>query len=78
MPRTYTKLIYHCTFSTKDRVAGLYAEMRPRLFAYLARLINQLGKDGIARGWPGLGWDRRRRKRLLGNFRVGRRRGCRC
>ncbi len=41
MPQSYTKLTYHCTFSTKGRVAALYADMRPRLHAYIARTINR-------------------------------------
>jgi REP element-mobilizing transposase RayT len=40
MPQSYTKLTYHCTFSTKGRVAALYEDMRPRLHAYIARTIN--------------------------------------
>jgi REP element-mobilizing transposase RayT len=40
MPQSYTKLTYHCTFSTKDRVAVLFEDMRPRLHGYMARMIN--------------------------------------
>ncbi len=40
MPRSYTKLTYHCTFSTMGRVAALYDAMRPRLHAYIARIVN--------------------------------------
>ena len=37
---SYTKLIYHCTFSTKERTSGLCDDMRPHLYAYIAKLIN--------------------------------------
>ena len=47
MPRSYTKLTYHCTFSTKNRVASLYDAMRPRLHAHIARLTNE--EFGFAR-----------------------------
>ena len=40
MPQSYTKLTYHVTFSTKDRIHALYDNLRPRLYAYLARIIN--------------------------------------
>ena len=40
MPRSYTKLTYHCTFSTKGRRQALYENMRASLHAYMARIIN--------------------------------------
>jgi len=47
MSQSYAKLTYHCTFSTKDRKNLLYGNMRPRLHAYIARIINR--DFGIAR-----------------------------
>jgi REP element-mobilizing transposase RayT len=38
---SYTKLTYHCTFSTKDRISALYDDMRPRLHSYIAGIINK-------------------------------------
>jgi len=35
MAHSYTKLIFHIVFSTKDRVAHLGPELRPRLLAYI-------------------------------------------
>jgi REP element-mobilizing transposase RayT len=52
MTRSFTRLTYHCTFSTRDRVASLYDNMRPRLHAYIARLINNDG--GFAREVGGM------------------------
>ena len=40
MSNSFTKLTYHCTWSTKGRVAALYEDMRPRLHAYIAQTIN--------------------------------------
>ena len=37
MGSTFTKLTYHCAFSTKDRVAHLCEAMRPDLHAVFAR-----------------------------------------
>ena len=52
MPDSYTKLTYHFTFSTRDRVASLYDNMRPRLHGYVAQVIN--GKFGFAREVGGI------------------------
>ncbi len=34
MPQSYTCLLYHLVFSTKDREPWLQAELRPRLWEY--------------------------------------------
>jgi putative transposase len=39
MARTYTKLIYHIVFSTKERVPLITAEIRDRLYPYLGGVI---------------------------------------
>ena len=49
---SYTKLSYHCTWSTKNRVAALYDDMRDRLHSYIARIIND--EYGFAREVDGV------------------------
>jgi putative transposase len=39
MARTYTKLIYHIVFSTKERVPLITAGIRDRLYPYLGGVI---------------------------------------
>jgi REP-associated tyrosine transposase len=39
MARTYTKLIYHIVFSTKERIALITTEIRDRLYEYLGGVI---------------------------------------
>src|SRR5262245_25735362 len=39
MPQSYTCLLYHVVFSTKDREPWLHAELRPRLWEYLSGAI---------------------------------------
>ena len=39
MARTYTKLVYHIVFSTKERVPLITAEIRDRLYPYLGGVI---------------------------------------
>lgn len=46
MPRTYTQLLSHVVFSTKERRATLTPKLRATLFPYMAGIIQQLG--GIA------------------------------
>ncbi|MBI4658273.1 MAG: IS200/IS605 family transposase [Verrucomicrobia bacterium] len=47
MAHTYTNLLTHIIFSTKDRRPLLDDELRPRLFAYLGGIIREL--DGTSR-----------------------------
>jgi putative transposase len=42
MAHTYTDLISHIVFSTKDRRASLTKEMKPRLFAYMTGICEKL------------------------------------
>ncbi|MFP4027194.1 MAG: IS200/IS605 family transposase [Candidatus Brocadiia bacterium] len=44
---SYTKLTYHGVWSTKGRIAALYDDMRDRLHAYIAEIINE--EFGFAR-----------------------------
>jgi REP element-mobilizing transposase RayT len=46
MSHTYTNLLYHIVFSTKDRRAWLDEEIAPRLYEYLGGAIRSAG--GIA------------------------------
>ncbi|HSK78827.1 MAG TPA: IS200/IS605 family transposase [Thermoanaerobaculia bacterium] len=39
MARTYTKLIYHLVFSTKERIPLIASEIRDRLYEYLGGVI---------------------------------------
>jgi REP element-mobilizing transposase RayT len=43
MPQSYTCLLYHLVFSTKDREPWLQAELRPRLWAYLSGALRSEG-----------------------------------
>jgi putative transposase len=43
MPQSYTCLLYHLVFSTKDREPWLQAELRPRLWEYLSVAIRGEG-----------------------------------
>ncbi|MFO1459158.1 MAG: IS200/IS605 family transposase [Verrucomicrobiota bacterium] len=46
MPRTYTQLLSHIVFSTKERRPMLAPELGVRLFAYMGGIIRQL--DGVS------------------------------
>ena len=39
MARTYTKLIYHIVFSTKERIPLIVPEIRDRLYEYIGGVI---------------------------------------
>jgi putative transposase len=43
MPQSYTCLLYHLVFSTKDRETWLQAELRPRLWEYFSGAIRSEG-----------------------------------
>ena len=42
MAHTFTHLLTHIVFSTKDRAPLLDAELKPRLFAYMGGIIREL------------------------------------
>jgi putative transposase len=46
MPKTYTNLIYHIVFSTKDRQPLITADRRDRLYEYIGGTVR--GRGGIA------------------------------
>lgn len=52
MTGSFVKLTFHCVFGTKNRVAVLYDDMRPRLHGYIASVINS--DLGVARKVGGM------------------------
>ena len=51
MAHTYTNLLVHALFSTKQRRPLLTSEFRPELFAYMAGVLNRLkGKPVLING----------------------------
>jgi putative transposase len=46
MPHTYTNLLSHCIFSTKDRVPDIDADLLPKLCAYMGGIVRSIG--GVA------------------------------
>ena len=46
MPHSYTNLLYHFVFATKDRLPLLTSKIRPRLYEYLGGTVR--GLDGTA------------------------------
>ena len=42
MSHTYSNLLYHIVFSTKDRAPLIVKQIRPELFAYLGALVQEL------------------------------------
>jgi len=47
MPHSYSTLLVHVVFSTKDRVRSMDAKIRPDLFAYMGGIVREVG--GAAR-----------------------------
>ncbi len=52
MPRSYTNLIYHIVFSTKDRLPLITVDREERLYDYIGGIIRGLG--GISLGINGV------------------------
>jgi REP element-mobilizing transposase RayT len=50
MPHTYTKLAYHCIFSTSDRRPLLTDDVRERVQAYIRGIVREIGANAIAIG----------------------------
>ena len=48
MSQSYTSLLYHLVFATKDRRPIITPEMRPRLYDYLGGTIRQMGGASLA------------------------------
>jgi REP element-mobilizing transposase RayT len=43
MPHTYTNVLVHIIFSTKDRRPSIDGELRSRLFAYMGGILRDIG-----------------------------------
>ena len=52
MAHTYTNLLVHMIFSTKDRVPLLDAELKPRLFPYMGGIVHELGGTALLINGP--------------------------
>ena len=50
MPKSYTNLLYHLVFSTRDRKPIITAERRPRLYEYVGGIIREFGGISLAIG----------------------------
>src|SRR5215203_53167 len=48
MSHTYTNLLIHVVFSTKDRLPLITRELKPELFAYLGGLVKELKGKALA------------------------------
>jgi putative transposase len=47
---TYTKLLYHTVFSTKERAPLIDAELAPDLYAYFGGIVRELNGEAIIVG----------------------------
>ena len=52
MAHTYTNLLVHVIFSTKDRVPLLDAELKLRLFPYMGGIVHELGGTALLINGP--------------------------
>ena len=52
MPHTFTNLLVHFIFSTKDRRPNLEAEIRSRVFAYMGGVFREVGATPILINGP--------------------------
>lgn len=43
MPHTYTNLLFHIVFSTKERYPFIKKDLRPRLYDYIGGTIRGIG-----------------------------------
>ena len=48
MPHTYTNLIVHVIFSTKDRLPQISRDLKPHLFPYMGGIVRQIGGTALA------------------------------
>lgn len=48
MPHTYTRLLVHAIFSTKERRPFITADIKPRLLAYIGGVLNELKAKALA------------------------------
>jgi REP element-mobilizing transposase RayT len=52
MGHTYTNLLTHLIFSTKDRAPSLTPDLKPRLFAYMGGIIRELNGTALIVNGP--------------------------
>ena len=52
MPHTYTNLLSHVIFSTRERKPDPHDDIRPRVFAYMGGIIRELGGAALAINGP--------------------------
>src|SRR5208283_804112 len=52
MSHTYTNIVIHALFSTKDRQPSLTPEIRDEVFRYLGGTINELGGQSLLVNGP--------------------------
>ena len=52
MSHTYTNVLIHALFSTKDRQPGLNAQVREEVFRYLGGAVNELGGQSLLVNGP--------------------------
>ena len=50
MSHTYTKLLFHVAFSSKNRVPCITDDLRPRLHAYLGGIVRELNGTALIVG----------------------------
>jgi putative transposase len=50
MPHTYSSLLFHCVFSTKDRRPAISPALQPRLWAYIGGIAREHGMNALAVG----------------------------
>lgn len=50
MPQSYTNLVYHTVFSTKDRRPLLRCNLRPELFAYIGGICRNINAALLCAG----------------------------
>jgi putative transposase len=50
MSHTYSSLLYHCVFSTRERRKSIASEIQPRLWAYIGGVTREHGMKALAVG----------------------------
>ena len=50
MAHTFTKLVYHCVFSTKGRARLITPDIRERLYAYIGGILREYGSTSLRAG----------------------------
>src|SRR5438552_2570637 len=48
MGHTYTNLLVHVIFSTKDRLPQLTPDLKPQLFPYMGGIVREIGGKALA------------------------------